>query len=111
MCVCMDVLFLQLVRDLHLKGYEEEVDAFFATQIADTVRKYQLESSEDATPNAEYDSTYIEHFAQKVLLWTAGRSQAEIFAKVEVPAKTKQFMFVTGEIPVYLFFHLVVHTF
>ena len=79
--------FLQLVRDQHLEGYEEEVDAFIATQIADTVRKYQLESSEDATPNAECDSTYIEHFAQKVLLWTAGKSQAEIFAKVEVPAK------------------------
>ena len=35
--VCMDVMFLQLVRDLHLKGYEEEVDSFCATQIVDTV--------------------------------------------------------------------------
>ena len=72
---------LQLVRNLHLEGYEEEVDAFFASQIADIVRKYQLESSEDVTPNAECDSTYIEHYAQKVLLWTAGRSQAEVPAK------------------------------
>ena len=106
----MHVLFLQLVRDLHLKGYEEEVDAFFATQIADTVRKYQLESSEDATPNAECDSTYIEHFDQKVLLWTAGRSQAKYLQRLKYQPKTKQFMFVTGEIPVYLFFHLAVHT-
>ena len=91
--------FLQLVRDLHLEGYEEEMDAFFATQIADTVRKYQLESSEE-TPNAECDSAYIEQFAQKVLLWTAGRSQAEILQRLKYQPKTKQFMFVSGEIPV-----------
>ena len=93
--------FLQLVRDLHLEGHEEEVDAFFATQIADTIRKYQLESSDEVlTPNVECDSTYIEHFAQKVLLWTTGRSRAEILQRMKYQPKTKQFMFVTGEIPV-----------
>ena len=58
-----------------------------------------MESSEDMTPSAECDSTYIEHFAQKVLLWTAGKSQAEILQRLYQP-KTKHFMFVTGEIPV-----------
>ena len=94
-CVCDTYIiwmscFLQLLRDLHLEGYEEEVDAFFTTQIANTIRKYQMESSdEDVTPNVECDSTYIEHFVQKVLLWTAGRSQAEILQRLKYQTKTK----------------------
>ena len=75
---------IQLVKDLHLSEYEEEVDAFFASQIADTVRKYQLENNDDSMniPRTDHDSDNIEHFAQEhfaqehfaqvVLLRTAG---------------------------------------
>ncbi len=90
----------KLVRDLHLTEYEEEIDAFFASEIADSVRKYQLESSEDMTPSAGGESDHIERFAQSVLVWTAGRSRAEILQRLKYQPKTKQFMFVSGELPV-----------
>ena len=98
------IYHIQLVRDLQLSDYEEEVDAFFTTQISDTVRKYQLECNEDPMnlrmPSTECDSDHIECYAQKVLLWTTGRSKAEILQRMKYQERTKQFMFVTGQLPV-----------
>lgn len=97
---CITYYVMQLVRDLDLSEYEEEIDAFFASEIADSVRKYQLESSDDVAPSAEGQSDHIECFAQNVLLWTTGRSREEILQRLKYQPKTKQFMFVTGELPI-----------
>ena len=72
----------------------------FASQIADTVRKYHLENNDDwmNMPRTDHDSDNIEHFAQVVLLWTTGWSRGEILQRVKYQHKTKQFMFVTGEL-------------
>ena len=60
-----------------------------------------MESSEEAvTHTAECDTSYIEQFAQKVLVWTTGRSKSDILQRLKYQEKTKQFMFVTGELPV-----------
>lgn len=95
---------MQIVKDLHLTEYEEEVDAFFAAQIADTVRKYQVETNEDPRMGTnlgdDEDSHVIQQFAQLALLWTAGQSRGEILQRMKYYQITKQFMFVTGELPV-----------
>lgn len=95
------MLYAQLVRDLHLREYEEEIDAFFEAEITETVQKYQLETIHDSlTSQTLGNDNHIENFVQEALLWTAGKSRAEILQRIKFQPRTRQFMFVPTELPV-----------
>ena len=73
---------------------------FFSKEITESVRSFQLERTPTHDGGQDTDSDHIECFVQNVLQWAEGKSRGEILQCVKYQTKTKQFMFVTGEVPV-----------